>query len=409
MMYSIKYFNKFILYFFPIVSTFFYRYIGFNNTVCKGVYFVFYIFLFIYICRDVWFRKKRPEGYYKSNCNQIIIILLVSSTMSFIFWQQSFLLSYRGAVGLWGHIIFYFFLLKAKFSIEDIEKFIKVQLIIYTCAYVFALYSAPLPIYSGGIDGLELDDSRGVFRIFTPNRGFLLLGYVYFLNKWITSRLKFDGFITIGAFVLIVMLVERQIILIFTLITLYCIFRRLKYIGIIIVISFFVIQDINVQFDSDSVVGSLLELSENQISRQKLGDKDIRLQEYEYYFTKYSRNMFTVLFGNGQPHPESNLGLYEDRLHNMYKYYQSDVGYGQIFIVFGIVGLLVFMNLLFKVFRQKLDDRFYYAKMFMVYIAFGSIASSPFMSMLTVISVVLYVMDKSYFLNKTKKNKHSCL
>jgi len=310
-------------------------------------------------------------------------------------WGQSFVLSYRASVTHWGHILFYFFLLKANFSVKEMEKFIKVQLIIYTCAYLFALYCAPIPIYSSGREALELDDSRGVFRIFTPNRGFLLLGYAYFLNKWVMTKSKLAGMISIGSFILIVLLVERQIILIFALITLYCLFRKLKYIAAIMAVSFFVFQNIGIEFDKGSVAERLLALTETQIEEQESGDKYIRFQEYEYYFTKYSQNVLAVLFGNGQPHFESDLGSYEEELHDTYKFYQSDVGYGQIFCVFGIAGLFVFVNLLMKVYKQKIDRRFYYTKMFMAYMALGSIFSSPFMGMLTVMSVVLYIMGKN--------------
>jgi len=41
--------DKFILYFFPIVSTCFYRYIGFDSRVCKGIYFAFFAVLSIYL------------------------------------------------------------------------------------------------------------------------------------------------------------------------------------------------------------------------------------------------------------------------------------------------------------------------------------------------------------------------
>ncbi|HCD2558789.1 TPA: hypothetical protein NBL01_005706, partial [Klebsiella pneumoniae] len=91
-------------------------------------------------------------------------------------------------------------------------------------------------------------------------------------------------------------------------------------------------SDSFIKVNDDSIIGKMINLSTEQASSQSTGDKNIRLLEYEYFLTHYSKNIITDIFGNGVPHFTSSYGLKEINIREQFSYFMSDVGYAEIFV-----------------------------------------------------------------------------
>ncbi|WP_217896493.1 hypothetical protein, partial [Klebsiella pneumoniae] len=66
-----------------------------------------------------------------------------------------------------------------------------------------------------------------------------------------------------------------------------------------------------IDFQKSSTIGNMVNLTLDQLTSQKSGDDNVRLLEYNYFLTNYSKNMITDIFGNGIPHFQSSYGLKE--------------------------------------------------------------------------------------------------
>ncbi|HCT9758124.1 TPA: hypothetical protein OUD47_005320, partial [Klebsiella pneumoniae] len=121
---------------------------------------------------------------------------------------------------------------------------------------------------------------------------------------------------------------------------------------------------------------NMVNLTLDQLTSQKSGDDNVRLLEYNYFLTNYSKNMITDIFGNGIPHFQSSYGLKEISIREQFSYFMSDVGYAAIFVRFGVIGLLLYLFVFVKAAFQKVDKQYIYAKLFIIYLAIANVTAA---------------------------------
>jgi len=402
-------FSKFWIIFFPIASYFFYRYVGFNEQLCKAIYFVVLPITVLFVFSELIGKYKNKL--YAGLVRNIFMLMCFSMLMAYSFWGQGFDLSYR-VTAVYLAIVFFFFLMKTKPDLIYLEKIIWFFGILYLMIWIYGLFKAPELVF-----GLDLkngiDDSRGVFRLEVSGRAFLIVCFFMSLNKYTESKKSIWIGIFILLFIAIVMQVIRQIIAFSFLIGLYHLLKSNKYLwiwmGLAGIIIIFSINNITIK--DKSVIGKLIALSEDQFIQQKHGDEDIRTTEYRYFFTKYSKNIVTDLFGNGVPHTESPYGEKETRLQNLKDLYSSDVGYADIFMRFGLLGLFFYGLIFFRVIKQKVPQKYMYAKLFILYLIFANVAASWVFQDTIVICICLYILESCHenrqetFLFQYKRNE----
>jgi hypothetical protein len=165
-----------------------------------------------------------------------------------------------------------------------------------------------------------------------------------------------------------------------------------------ITVTLFSLIYINHQIDNkdESVFGNLITLSESQLQEHRTGEENIRVSEYRFYFTDYSKNIITKLLGNGVYHTESEFGRRELYLNKVKKYYQSDVGYAAIYAKLGAIGLVLYFAIFYKVLKQKVSKEFMYAKLFLIYMIFANIAASWIFHDTIIICICLYILESCY-------------
>lgn len=378
-----------LLYLFPVLSYYGYNYVGLNQTLMKALYFVALPLMIIYVWRIL---IRRTNSKYFMRVRLLSLLMVLSMAMAFILWGQPFMLSYRATAGSFA-IIYYFFLIKGDFTRKEIENYIWINAFLWIILWFYALSKAPVPVFTVDAER-ELSDARGIFRISIPGSACVIMAYFMSLNKWVCTKKKRFMVFVVLFFVFIVLMTVRQIIIFSFIVGVYYIIRKVKYSWLYIVFLFLGLNLISIKLDSDSVIGSLIELTEKQLDEQKKGDTNIRLLEYEYYFTEYNNNPLAILFGNGNSHTEHSFGRRDLRIQETLRYFQNDVGYANIYIMLGLLGLIVFIRLLLTPVRQKISKDMMYPKLFIVYLIFVTFGASWFFSYIIIFCLAIYLLDK---------------
>jgi hypothetical protein len=328
--------------------------------------------------------------------------------MAYFFWKQDLMLSYR-VTAVFMAIIFFFFLLHAKPNLSYIEKVIWFFCILYIALWLYGLLMAPNQIF--GIENENgIDDSRGIFRLSIQGRAFVVLSFFTAISKYVeTKKKKWIG-IFIFLFIIICMQVIRQVIAFSLLTGLFYLLRKNKYIWLWLSLAVIgMIAFGSMKIDNKSIIGKMVVLSQDQVQEQQSGNENIRITEYRYFFTKYSKNIVTHIFGNGVAHSESEYGKIENKLAQNKALYASDVGYGEIFIRFGLLGLLFYGLIFYRVIKQKVQKKYMYAKLFILYLIFANIAASWIFHDTIVICICLYILETCHKKQLKDELKHKIL
>lgn len=397
-------FSKFWVFFFPISSFLFYNYVGFNNQICKAIYFFSVPITIFYSFPEL--RNKHRHTLYSNIIRNILFLTMFSMIMAYFFWGQDFMLSYRVTASYLA-IVYFFYLMQVKPDLSFIEKLIWFYCIFYIMLWLYALIRAPNLTF-GFEPEMGIDNSRGIFRLEIPGHAFVALGFFVALVKFVeTKKIKWVVIFSI-LFIIIILHVTRQIIIFSFLVGLFYLLKEKKYLWIWLLTAYLFITFIcSVTVAEESVIGKLYNVTQVQANQHNQGENDIRIREYQYFFTNYSKNIITDIFGNGVAHSESEFGKMENRIANNYDIYGGDVGYAEIFMRLGLVGLLCYGIIFYKAIKQKIPPKYMYAKLYIIYLIFANIAASWVFQDVIVICICLYILEVNKLMETTKNHKSS--
>lgn len=355
-----------LLYFTPLVYWGFYHYVGFNPTYAVYVVMIYTVLLLMYLFPTIFKRYNRFS--YSWYLKGIICIILFSMLMAFVFWGQSMLLTYRATVYQFA-FLYYFILLKFRVTPKEIVSILFFFGVIYVILWGVAVLNAPIPVFS---DEDEIDNTRGTFRIIINSLDIILLLYCYTL-VWIQQRYHLPLSIVsmLTCVVLLFTSLTRSIMASLLLVTcLFILLRTSKKTKFVFFILLFISYPlINSWIANNDTINAISQLNEKQFSDFSEDNSSTRISEYRIGFLEYKRNPITFLFGSGWAHGHSDYGQYEKQLLDRYNFNRSDAGYPSIFVSYGLVGLLLFLGLFFKVFKDKSGGGFNQYKMYIIVIA----------------------------------------
>ena len=322
-----------------------------------------------------------------------ILIFLLSIIISFLQHGQDVFSSFRMILPFFV-LFFYFFLHWNKVTITETENLIWIFLAIYLLMYFIGLAMAPRVLFDHTGGELDVNMQRGFSKVRILGNCFLHITYFMALNKWINKRETRHLILTLFLFVLVVLGVGRQVILFSFLLGLLMIMRTLKWYYSAFVLLLIVAAIIYVVSTSE-IIQSLIDLTVSQFN--ETGLQNIRILAFKYYFTDYNDSIFQIIFGNGIPHLGNSFwGVHFKAMNKNTGYYLSDVGYSKIFFYWGIIGLISFFFLLYKIFTQKVKPELLYIKYYIAFIALTTIASHSFFLEMITISMVIYVLEKHH-------------
>ena len=385
-----------ILVLYVLISIRFFDYSNFNSHLLKLFSFIIIIPV-LFFCWNIIVEKTKEKIF---RLYRIILIITISSMFSaFVFWDQDLMLGYRVTTSSIAPILFFFLLYKTKASINFCEKYILCFALLYCVLWLYALSKIPEFIFGVSDEDASPDEMRGFVRINFYGCIELACAYFLSLNKLIISRKPIYLVYTVLFIVFLVLQLTRQLIfgaILITIIYLFVYGKKIFIIGALIVSITLLMGKIKIE--DNSIIGSLITLSEEQIDDN---DENIRISEYRYYFTDFSPNLITDIIGNGLPHDDSPYGRYNKRLQNTYHYFISDVGYARMYAMTGLIGLFSYLFLFYYSIKAKIPKEMMYAKMFVAFVAFISIGTCAYASCF-VFPLCLYLImkQKSFYLKQ---------
>lgn len=394
------------LFIFPLFFYSCYFYLGLNPQIVKFIY-----YLIILISLFIFFKNFTfsTSGNYVRILKYIIFVICFSAFSAYFFWNQNLLLTYQSTSWCLG-IIYFFNLLKFKPKIEFVEKVILIYGFLYIILWSIAFFSVPRVLFSASEEIFGFSE-RGIVRINLPGYTALVLSLFLSLNKYIETRDKKWGIYFILFAIFIVLQVIRQVIFFSFIIAFVYIFKKkikIVLMGIIASLIFSIFFTFS-KFNEESLIGSMVTLSQSQIDSNKKDEEDIRIQEYKFFLTDYTKNIFTTILGNGVANAKSEFGKFEEQLILNKYFYTSDVGYAELYIRFGIISIVLYFIIFFKVLKQKIFERYFYTKLFVLYLFLANIASAPINADSVLFAICLYILEYNFWMKKAQiKNKVPC-
>lgn len=395
--------EKVLIYLTPLIYWTGYDYIGFDTSILKLIMFAYTLFLLLYCYKGI-FVSRYKKGSYNWYMRCWLFLIFVSILMSFLFWGQGVSLGFR-ATGMYFAFLYYFALQKANASQKDVIKVIGLYSIIYLFLYLYGISQAPVSVFSSGDEIEQTAERGGIFRISIKSFDVVCLMYLCALAKIRGGDVMKVLPVLVFGLIMIFLALSRMIIAATLLISLFFIISKVKFRNKIIILLLSVVAVVYLGHNStiNEVVGSMFEMTEDQMSDRSASNTNLRVVEYQTAFSTYPRNAVTWLFGCGCPHPLSSYGHYELTLMNNIGFNRSDAGYPAILITFGIFGLLLFCALILKTCRQKVQPDYFGFKLYMVFIALVNLFQNATGWFSIAICIALYMLNMNEIDNFNRK------
>jgi hypothetical protein len=385
----------FILLLYNLSYYYFFRPIGISHDLLKAIN---YLILFVLILNSIKIILGKYNDEFTGFIRFFTIIVFFSIGSAVFNWNQDLTSTIISTIPFFSFLT-YFYLVKNNFQIKSLEKMIWGFLIVYLICFYFAFIVAPLRIFEGyGEIGKMIDTSRGLprIRLTIMSASPLYLAFFMSISNYKKSFQKKWILIGVFLFITIALHLGRQTIF-FSLILgiLYFIenFRLFKKIILLTSVFFlFFLMTTYIPF-----LSKLLEKSETEYSIHREGDENIRVGAYEFYLFDVSPNFTTVIIGNGMYSlGKSDYGNYIDKYGRSNGYIPADVGFANVYLLFGLIGLFLFFKLLIRIIFIDVYSEHKYLKYYLVFIFCGSIAGNSLLGSIPLICISLYMLSISH-------------
>lgn len=377
-----------------------------------GIKFPFLILLILNLCGLIFFFN------YKSQFSLPVQLLTFSSFFSiaiaFLYWGQSISDSLTKTIPIAIFPIF-FLLKKLNIKVKIIEQTIIFLGLVYVSLYIYQ-YLNPNYAYFGYAlvnEFGEYEESRGVVRIVFPGAGIFWLAVLISISKITQKKRPVYFFFILAGLVIPFMQAIRQII---AMVILLYSFHFGKYLDLGKKIALAILFGATsfIFFTSDlKVIEGLKETMEKDKSE---GTKYVRFITAEYYFTEFSDNLATKVFGNGVPNEKSEYGKETIRLQER-EIWLEDVGLAGMYSQYGILAIFAWVIIAYKSLSIKVPKNYIYCKYYLWLVLLTSLTSGSIYNIHYAVStiLVLYIFDcitdEKYLrikriLSKHFRNKH---
>lgn len=365
----------FLVFLYTIISLQFYQYVGFGITIEKLTLCIMVPIMFV-LCRKTFMLHVGNKLFLLMRW--LVIQIALSIIFAYIFWDQSILHGYRVAAPEFA-LLFYFYLYKRKPSLRSLEKYIIIFGMLYCLLWLYAFSQIPTRVFGiAELGDINQELKRGMIRVNFIGRGFLILSYFLVLNRAYTLKKKIYFVASVVFYIFIIVQLTRQLIFLTGLVTVIYIFKKSKrtlFMAITAILLLFVAGQ-NIKINPDSILGSLIDLTEKDMKDNSQGEENIRITQYRYFFTEWSPNIIADIVGNGAPHWESSYGKFYGKLNTQKGFFLDDIGYGRMKVVTGYIGLVLWLILFIRCCFVKMPEHLMYAWMFMVFFLLSNAMAS---------------------------------
>jgi len=362
------------------------------------------IYIFLFLCFAIFSLLIKGPIFKKGIDKYDIFIyafisLIILSFIPGLFWGgQSLYYSLRGAFGvLYIPIFLYVFLQKKSYSEIDINRCLLILFFIYLIIYAYSYLIFPQIKFSFNSNDVDLISrdyaTRGVLRLFIPFEDLITLGVLYFINN--PSKHKITNIVIFVFLSILTFLRGTRSLMFLTIFFSGLLFlKQIKtgrkayifelLVAVILVFSLFF------SLNFSNILESYKDIFEKDID---MGSDYIRWAMADYYINDYNSSIFEYLFGHGIP----IKGSFKQDLtnNNDIGFFPDDIGYVELFLNFGILGLLVLGTILVILVKTKITSRCYYAKYYLYYLFLASFFGRYILSNMALFAMMLYVVKIS--------------
>lgn len=282
-----------------------------------------------------------------------IYIVLIGIISPLAFWYQPLIDTIHTSIGFWGIWVIFFFLFEYKYTLKEIENAIIISSIIYFILYMYNFTNH----YSNMNLMLGEELTTNNIRLFWGSSDLSICTFFISLNRIVYDN-KNKYFITLFLSLLIITFLQtRQIYLWIGLISIIYTYKRLNF---KLFAKFFYIILISLPILIPIANGIIVKSEQQQMQLKINKEEYIRIREYKYYFNNVNKTHLQNIIGNGKPQDGSS---FYNQIYEKAPGPEADVGYAGIYFYWGIIGLLFFAYLLYKVIAEKIPEKYYWIKL----------------------------------------------
>jgi hypothetical protein len=322
----------------------------------------------------------------------VVFAIFFSIVPAYISWRQDYITSLLTLPQYLSYLLF-FFLLKFDTDLRKLEKVVIIIGLLTTVIYITSFIIFPRVLF-GGFEEDDVNTDRGFARLAIAGIGFVYLTYFVAINKIVTEK-KLIWFLIAGfTFIAIILTLTRQTIFSCVLIALFFFMRKITLFNKIMLIAasaaviYFVVPQL-------PFVQILMQKTEEQAGSFT---EDIRYICGRYFLLDFSPDWFARIFGNGEASiGKSDYGDTILQLKEIYRFYQSDVGFIGFYSKFGIIAIIGWGVLFWKVLSTKFREEHLYVPMYIFLVLLtGFTSSMPFNpSYMASIAIALYIAERN--------------
>jgi hypothetical protein len=320
------------------------------------------------------------------------LAVLLSMFAAYYFHKQQFMhtaLSQR---------FIYFFLMYPLLHVLKPKPEELIRIVAYTGMVYAFLYIAQTVVYPNRLSTVNMFVDRNTLRIALPGSGFLFLGYLIGLSKFLkTNYIKYLllCLLALGVFSLTG---TRQVLAPLALITIAAVLfsRRVRsrilmifMIGLALIPAYILFQD---------TFGLLLKVTHTETTYLS---ENKRFQAALFFLFEFFPNKMSYIIGNGVPSGHSAYGVQINAFKEVFGFYQSDIGIIGDLTRFGILIVVVQLSLYIRIMRMSLPPELDFVKYnvfaFLVAILFSTSFSYP--DAIVILCILLYLVDVSSVYN----------
>ena len=301
----------------------------------------------------------------------------------------------------------YFWFIKYKISSRSMIQALWILVALYAFFLIYSLTTFPNHVFGYSESSIENSEGslaqRGVIRLAVPGSEFVICAIFFVLNLRYTNKKYL--LLLIPLFVLLALRGTRTpLFLTIALSVCYLVWHNKYRVYIIVagtvllVLTYSAILNSFLNSQSDNIIVKYVQLTNAQLNESD--EENIRVRMAKYYFFDFNENIVQVLIGNGVPSSSSEYGRAIQYNKDFLSYYLSDVSYPLIYIYYGILGLVLYMALLYNVIRTKVSPRYEFAKLFVLYYFIVSLTGGYLVVYSMYMTIGLYLIAK----NRIRKN-----
>lgn len=312
--------------------------------------------------------------------------LLVSVFMATLYHQQSLKVSFVTTLPVLLSYATFVIFMRFDLPAEKVMRTYLVLAVVSAIVYFCNVLTVPNNMF--GKPMLDIDDSRGIVRIYVIFLEMFSIMIFYVINRWLVDK-KFK-WVILGSFllVMVVLSVIRQVIVYTVLLSALFIMRRVSWkikaliCGACVAIVVFVLPMI-------PVYKALVELSEEQVDDNE-EKEDIRITAWRFYTYDNQTGDLTPILGNGMPSFGNSVwGIAFDAETQDNGCFFVDVGWAGLYWLHGIFAVIGLLWLMGAALMRKKPENMQFVNYGIVYFFLLCFASGPNLYYFQIVSLML--------------------